>query len=85
MKVHGSLKDFKFFAYYFKDGKVIAMSSVGRDPIVSDFANLLHEGRLLTQEEVDKSPTEWIRNKPKDMLLFSQLEKTSFPLSEAKS
>ncbi|XP_033207120.1 apoptosis-inducing factor 3 isoform X2 [Belonocnema kinseyi] len=85
MKVHGSLEDFKFFAYYFKDGKVIAMSSVGRDPIVSDFANLLNEGRLLTQEEVEKCPTEWMRSKPKDMLLFSQPEKTSVPLSEANS
>ena len=61
------------------------MTSVGRDPIVSDFANLLHESRLLTQEEVDKNPTEWIRNKPKDMLPSSQPEKTSVPLPEVKA
>ena len=67
IKVHGSLEDFKFFAYYFKDGKVIAMSSVGRDPIVSDFANFLHEGKSLTEEEVEKDPIQWIRNKPKDL------------------
>lgn len=67
IKIHGSLEESKFFAYYFKDGKVIAMSSVGRDPIVSDFANLLYEGKSLTEEEVEKDPTEWMRNKPKDL------------------
>ncbi|XP_001606413.1 apoptosis-inducing factor 3 isoform X1 [Nasonia vitripennis] len=67
IKVHGSLEDFKFFAYYFKDGKVIAMSSVGRDPIVADFANLLYEGKSLTEEEVEKDPIGWIRSKPKDL------------------
>lgn len=84
-KVHGSLEEFKFFAYYFKDGKVIAMSSVGRDPIVADFANLLYEGKILTREEVEKNPTGWMRNKPKDMLPSQEPEKTNVSLPETKS
>lgn len=69
VKVHGSLEELKFFAYYFKDGKVIAMSSVGRDPIVADFANLLFEGKSLTEEEVESDPVKWMRNKPKDLVI----------------
>ncbi|XP_058797475.1 apoptosis-inducing factor 3-like isoform X2 [Phymastichus coffea] len=79
IKVHGSLADFKFFAYYFKDGKVVAMSSVGRDPIVSDFANMLYEGKTLTEEEVENDPIKWIRNKPKD------LQVTQTPVQDIKS
>lgn len=84
-KVHGSLEEFKFFAYYFKDDKVIAMSSVGRDPIVSDFANLLYEGKILTREEVENNPTGWMRNLPKDMLPSQEPEKTNIPLPDTKS
>ncbi|XP_012253886.2 apoptosis-inducing factor 3 isoform X2 [Athalia rosae] len=68
IKILGSLENFKFFAYYFKAGKVIAMSSVGRDPIVADFANLLYQGRELTEEEVENDPFGWMTNKPKDLL-----------------
>ncbi|XP_012288085.1 apoptosis-inducing factor 3 isoform X2 [Orussus abietinus] len=84
MKIYGSLDELKFFAYYFKDGKVISMSSIGRDPIVSDFANLLYEGRRLTQEEVEQNPTGWMRNKPKDMLEDPQSEKF-VPVAGVKS
>ncbi|XP_046609218.1 apoptosis-inducing factor 3 isoform X1 [Neodiprion virginianus] len=68
VKIVGSLEDFKFFAYYFKDGKVISMSSSGRDPIVADFANLLYEGRQLTQEEVERDPLGWMPHKPQDLI-----------------
>ncbi|XP_076623812.1 apoptosis-inducing factor 3 isoform X3 [Colletes latitarsis] len=68
MKIYGSLENFEFFALYIKDGKVIAMSSVGADPVVSDFANFLYEGKSLTEEMVDKNPFGWIQNKPKNLL-----------------
>lgn len=58
----------KFFAYYIKDGNVIAMSSAGTDPIVSDFAEYIHEGKTLTQEEIERDPIAWIRNKPVNVL-----------------
>lgn len=67
IEILGSLEEMKFFAYHYKDGKVIAMSSVGRDPIVSDFANLLYDGKTLTEEEVKKDPYGWMKNKPSDL------------------
>ncbi|XP_011146399.1 apoptosis-inducing factor 3 isoform X2 [Harpegnathos saltator] len=68
IKIHGSLDNLEFFAYHLKDCKVIAMSSVNADPVVSDFANLLYEGKLLTEEEINADPFGWMRNKPKDAL-----------------
>lgn len=58
----------EFFAYYLKDGKVIGMSSVNADPVVSDFANMLYEEKTLTEEEINTDPFGWMRNKPKDVL-----------------
>lgn len=46
------------------------MSSVNADPIVSDFANLLYEGKTLTEEEINRDPFGWIRNKPKALTRF---------------
>lgn len=66
IKIVGSVENFEFFAYYIRNGKVIAMSSCGADPVVSDFANLLHEGGSLTEAEVTRNSFDWIRNKPKD-------------------
>lgn len=45
---------------------MIGMSSVGADPVVSDFANLLYEGRTLTEEEINADPFGWMKNQPKD-------------------
>ncbi|XP_014213817.1 apoptosis-inducing factor 3 isoform X2 [Copidosoma floridanum] len=64
--IHGSLEDLKFFAYYIKSGEVVAMSSLGTDPIVADFANNVYEGKVLTEEEIEKDPIGWMRHKPKD-------------------
>ncbi|XP_011251245.1 apoptosis-inducing factor 3 isoform X2 [Camponotus floridanus] len=68
IKIYGSLDKLEFFAYYFKDSKVIGMSSGNADPVVADFANLLYEGKTLTEEEINADPFGWMRNKPKDVL-----------------
>ncbi|XP_072746767.1 apoptosis-inducing factor 3 isoform X2 [Anoplolepis gracilipes] len=68
IKIHGSLDKLEFFAYYLKDSKVIGMSSVNADPVVADFANLLYEEKILTEEEINTDPFGWMRNKPKDAL-----------------
>lgn len=57
----------EFFAYYLKNGKVIGVSSVNADPVVSDFANMLYEERTLTEEEINADPFGWMKNKPKDV------------------
>ncbi|KOC70387.1 Apoptosis-inducing factor 3, partial [Habropoda laboriosa] len=67
IRIYGSLENLEFFAYYIKDGKIIAISSVGADPVVSDFANFLYEGKTLTEAEINKDPFGWIKNKPKDL------------------
>ncbi|XP_044582298.1 apoptosis-inducing factor 3-like [Cotesia glomerata] len=68
VKIFGSLEDFKFFAYYLNDGKVIAMSSAGSDPIVSDFAEYIYEGNVLTEQQIEDNPIGWMRNKPVELL-----------------
>ncbi|XP_043794626.1 apoptosis-inducing factor 3-like isoform X2 [Apis laboriosa] len=67
IRIYGSLEKLEFFAYYIKNNKVIAMSSIAADPIVSDFANFLYEGKTLTETEIIRDPFNWIRNKPKDL------------------
>ncbi|XP_078037924.1 apoptosis-inducing factor 3 isoform X3 [Augochlora pura] len=79
IKIYGSLEKFEFFAYYLNNGKVIAMSSVGADPIVSDFANFLHEGKSLTEIIINHNPFGWIRNKPKDLVERFENEITTDP------
>lgn len=44
------------------------MSSGNADPVVADFANLLYEGKTLTEEEINADPFGWMKNKPKDVL-----------------
>lgn len=67
IKIHGSLDKLEFIAYYLKDGKVIGISSVNADPVAADFANMLYEGKILTEEEINANPFSWIRNKPRDL------------------
>lgn len=67
VRIYGSLENLEFFAYYIKDGKIIAISSIGADPIAADFSNFLQEGNVLTEAEINQDPFGWIRNKPKDL------------------
>lgn len=62
------MEKLEFFAYYLKDNKVIGMSSVNADPVVADFANLLYEGKTLTEKDINTDPFGWMKNKPKDVL-----------------
>ncbi|XP_014608098.1 PREDICTED: apoptosis-inducing factor 3 isoform X1 [Polistes canadensis] len=71
--IYGSLENLQYFAYYVKNDKVIAMSSVGADPIVADFANLLAEKQTLTEDDIKNNPFGWMRTKPKDVETKFQL------------
>ncbi|XP_043526105.1 apoptosis-inducing factor 3-like isoform X1 [Frieseomelitta varia] len=79
VRIYGSLENLEFFAYYIKDGKVIAISSVGADPIAADFANFLQEGNILTEAEIEKQRFDWIRNKPKDLQIRFETESVVDP------
>lgn len=49
---HGDVPGFKFVAFYIKDGVVVSASSCGMDPVVSQFAELLAQGKTLTKEDL---------------------------------
>lgn len=61
IKVIGSLEELKYVAFHLKDDEVIAMSSCQRDPIVSQFANLLAEGRKLYWKDIEQDPLSWAK------------------------
>ena len=42
----------KFVAFYIKDDSVMAVATLGRDPVAADFANLLQEGNCLKREDL---------------------------------
>ncbi|XP_039305137.1 apoptosis-inducing factor 3 isoform X5 [Solenopsis invicta] len=67
IKIHGSLDKLEIIAYYLKDGKVIGIGTVNADPAAADFANMLYEGKILTEEEINADPFGWMKNKPKDV------------------
>ncbi|XP_044763702.1 apoptosis-inducing factor 3-like isoform X2 [Coccinella septempunctata] len=57
----GNIDDLKFVAFYInKADQVVAASSCGMDPIVSQFAELLHQGKKLYRKDIDKQPLGWL-------------------------
>ncbi|KAH8831282.1 hypothetical protein DL96DRAFT_1777615 [Flagelloscypha sp. PMI_526] len=50
--IDGSLPDFKFVAYYAKQGNVVAAASMQRDPTVVKISELLSAGKMPTLEEI---------------------------------
>lgn len=61
--IEGSLEDMKFVAFYIgEDDKVIAVSTCGRDPIASQFAEFLSKGRTLTKSDIQSDPFAWTKN-----------------------
>lgn len=61
--IKGSLDDMKFVAFYIgDDDKVIALSTCNRDPIASQFAEYLSQGKTLTKSQIEAEPYEWTKN-----------------------
>ena len=48
----GDVVSGKFVAFYIKNDNVVAVATLGRDPIAADFANFLLEGNSLKREEL---------------------------------
>jgi hypothetical protein len=44
--IHGSLDESKFAAYYCKGDTVVAMASIGMDPVMSKSAELMRTGKM---------------------------------------
>merc|ERR1719422_2060498 len=57
--VHGNMDEGKFLAYYTKGSAVVAAASLGWDPVVSQFAELLSRGGAVTKDEISKDASPW--------------------------
>lgn len=57
----GNVDELKFVAYYLKDGEVVAVSSCGMDPVVSQFAELLSQNKKLYQNDLGENLLEWCK------------------------
>ncbi|XP_056637583.1 apoptosis-inducing factor 3-like [Diorhabda sublineata] len=58
----GNVEELKFVAFYLKDDVVVAISSCGMDPYVSQFAELLAKGRRLHRSDLrGDDPLKWAK------------------------
>lgn len=57
----GNVQELKFVAYYMKDDRVVAISSCGRDPIVSKYAELRAQGKDLLRNDLGEDLLAWTR------------------------
>ncbi|BFZ18859.1 hypothetical protein BsWGS_21898 [Bradybaena similaris] len=58
--LHGDLNENKFVAYYTKNDKVVAVASLGWDPIVSQAAELMSKGGTISKDEIKSDPDNWV-------------------------
>jgi len=58
--IDGSLDDMKFIAYFVKGEKVLAVATMGRDPVAAKAANHLYEGTMPTASEIRANPAGWL-------------------------
>lgn len=56
---NGNVEDHKFVAYYLKGDEIVAISSCGMDPVVSQFAEVLSQGKKLYRKDVEGDSLEW--------------------------
>lgn len=58
--INGDLENFKAVLYYCKGNDIVAVATVGKDPIAAKFAELLSSGQILTKSQAvdDKWLTE---------------------------
>ncbi|XP_062546338.1 apoptosis-inducing factor 3-like [Armigeres subalbatus] len=60
--IEGDLPKLKFVAFYLNaEGKVIGVASCGRDPVVSQYAELLSQGRTLHKSQLSPDPFAWTK------------------------
>lgn len=60
---HGSVEDLAFVAFYLKDDEVVATSSCGMDPVVSQFAELLAQNKKLRRADLTDDLLAWTKKK----------------------
>lgn len=55
IRTHGDVQALKFVAYYLREQRVIAVASIGFDPVVSRYAELMHTQAVVINEHHVKS------------------------------
>lgn len=61
-QIEGDVEALKFVMFFFdKSDKVIAVASCMRDPVVSQFAELLFQGRSLYKKDLKDDPFAWTK------------------------
>jgi len=53
--IRGSVAEMKFIAYFLKDDKLLAVATVGRDPIAAQIAEWLRNGKSISTADIDKN------------------------------
>lgn len=62
VKIEGDMEEMQFVVFYMNsEGRVIAMASCGRDPIVSQFAEYTAKGKVLTKADIESDPFGWTK------------------------
>ncbi|XP_049879304.1 apoptosis-inducing factor 3 [Pectinophora gossypiella] len=62
-QVVGDIEELKFVIFFFDEkDKVIAVASCMRDPVVSQFAELLHQGKTLSKKDLKDDPFAWTQH-----------------------
>ncbi|XP_028400310.1 apoptosis-inducing factor 3-like isoform X2 [Dendronephthya gigantea] len=59
--IEGSVEELAFVAYYIKGKDVLAVATVGRDPIAAHAANHLYNGTMPSADEIRTDPARWHR------------------------
>lgn len=60
--IDGSIEELKFVIFFFNEADtVIAMASCQRDPVVSQFAELLYQGKPLHKKDLKDDPFAWTK------------------------
>ncbi|XP_018334359.1 apoptosis-inducing factor 3 isoform X4 [Agrilus planipennis] len=57
----GNVDELKFVAFYLNRDEVIAVSSCQMDPVVSQFAELMIQGKKLTRKDLQADPLAWTK------------------------
>lgn len=61
-QVEGDIEELKFVIFFFDESeKVIAVASCMRDPVVSQFAELLYQGKSLHKSDLKDDPFAWTK------------------------
>lgn len=62
-QIEGDVPALKFVVFFFNEAdKVISVASCMRDPVVSQFAELLYQGKTLCRKDLKDDPFAWVKS-----------------------